>query len=107
MREHAYIHRHGSRHACIVPPSPVHSPPPTAHTARVPTQPAYPPYKDEGDAEEEADDPGGALPPGEEADGALHPDDEDQPRQEEEVACLGLGWSWVGRWGLVVGLYGH
>ena len=46
------------------------------------------PYEHEKDAEEEAGDARGALPPREEADGALEPDDEDEPGQEEEVACI-------------------
>lgn len=54
------------------------------------------PYEDQEDAEEEADDARGALPPREEADGALEPDDEDEPRQEEEVAWGGWGFVRMG-----------
>lgn len=50
-------------------------------------QTIYGPYEHEEDAKEEAGDARRALPPREEADGALEPDDENQPSQKEEVTC--------------------
>lgn len=69
-----------------------------------PSEPSPVPYEDEEDADEEAGDPGRALPPGEEADGALDTDDEDEARQEEEVAWgLGVVWCrWIGM-GMAIG----
>jgi hypothetical protein len=59
--------------------------------------PRHPPYEYEEDAKEEAQNAWCTLPPREEADRALHPDDKDKPRQEEEVAWGG-GGGWGG-WG--------
>ncbi len=74
----------GHMYDCMIsnkhPPLSTH--PSTHHTH----PPSYVPYKDQEDAQEEADNAGGAVPLCEEADSALQANDKHQPRQEEKVA---------------------